>query len=94
MKLTDTIVNSVHSAERGTVTPGSQTTSIILNSVKNLRIIVDNNIIAIDSGGRVLNNNNTSSKPATNRRRNSRERLILVSHQRLIRTIRQPGERA
>jgi hypothetical protein len=94
MKLANGIVYSVHGAERATVTPGSQTTRVILNSMKNLRIIIDNNIKAIKSGGRVLKDNNTSSKTATDSRRNSRERLILISHQRLIRTISQPAKRA
>jgi hypothetical protein len=94
VKLANGIVYSVYGAERATVTPSSQTTSIILNSMKNLSIIVDNNIKAIEGGGRVLKDNNTSSKTTTDSRRNSREGLILVSHQRLIRTISQSSERA
>jgi hypothetical protein len=89
VKLTDDIVYCIHGTERATVAPGSQTTSIILNSMKNLSIIIDNDIKTIKGRGRVLNNNNTSSEAATNLGRNEGpEGLILVGHQRLIRTIR------
>jgi hypothetical protein len=71
MKLANTIIDAVNSVQQDTGTPDTQTTSIILNSMEDIWIVIDGNVEAVDSRGRVLNDNNTSSKPATDNGRNT-----------------------